>query len=270
MSGGEEPIQYGYDPGTKDGDMPALVFRKGDQTTAILTGDDARVVAAFIKDLAEASPILESSFQQRVEPWMLECFGPEISADTDERNHRFVEEALELVQACGATASECHQLVDYVFNRPVGEPHQESGGVMVTHAALCLANGLDMHKNGEIELARIWGKIETIRAKQAAKPNHSPLPQVIEEKSGWQPIETAPKDGTEITAGWLSPSHYATGTPICWQTNGRREGWFRLGPNGENDDGKWMPSYWLNQRDYPTHWMPLLKAPTIDVESDPA
>ena len=115
-------------------------------------------------------------FQQRVQPWMMACFGPEISADRSERNHRFLEEALELVQSCGCTASEAHQLVDYVYSRPWGEPAQEAGGVMVTLAALCLANGLDMHECGETELARIWTKVEAIRAKQAAKPKHSPLP----------------------------------------------------------------------------------------------
>jgi Skp family chaperone for outer membrane proteins len=31
-------------------------------------------------------------------------------------------------------------------------------------------------KAGEIELARVWTKVEQIRAKQAAKPKHSPLP----------------------------------------------------------------------------------------------
>ena len=117
------------------------------------------------------------TFQTDVQPWMLACFGPEISADVTERNHRFLEEALELVQAKGCTASEAHQLVDYVYGRAVGEPHQEVGGVMVTLAALCLAAGLDMHKAGEDELARIWTKVEKIRAKQAAKPKHSPLPQ---------------------------------------------------------------------------------------------
>lgn len=116
------------------------------------------------------------AFQQRVQPWMMACFGPEISADRIERNHRFLEEALELVQSCGSTASEAHQLVDYVFARPVGDPMQEAGGVMVTLAALCLASGLDMHACGEAELARIWTKVEAIRAKQAAKPKHSPLP----------------------------------------------------------------------------------------------
>lgn len=119
-------------------------------------------------------------FQQRVQPWMVECFGPEIAADTQERNHRFLEESLELVQACGATQSEAHQLVDYVYGRPVGDKHQEVGGVMVTLAALCLAQGLDMHQAGETELARIWTKVEKIRAKQAAKPKHSPLPMSVE------------------------------------------------------------------------------------------
>lgn len=116
------------------------------------------------------------TFQRRVQPWMMACFGPEISADRRERNHRFLEEALELVQSCGCTASEAHQLVDYVYGRPWGEPAQEAGGVMVTLAALCLANGLDMHACGETELARIWTKVEAIRVKQAAKPKHSPLP----------------------------------------------------------------------------------------------
>ena len=116
------------------------------------------------------------SFQSRVQPWMLACFGAEIAADGAERNHRFLEESLELVQACGCTASEAHQLVDYVYGRPVGERKQEVGGVMVTLAALCLAQGLDMHAAGETELARIWTKVEAIRAKQAAKPKHSPLP----------------------------------------------------------------------------------------------
>lgn len=115
-------------------------------------------------------------FQNRVEPWMMECFGGAISSDTVERNHRFLEESLELVQACGCTQSEAHQLVDYVFNRPVGEKLQEVGGVMVTLAALCLAHGINMHEAGDIELIRIWNKIDQIRAKQAAKPKHSPLP----------------------------------------------------------------------------------------------
>lgn len=117
------------------------------------------------------------SFQQRVQDWMMECFSMEICRDTQERNHRFLEESLELVQATGCTASEAHQLVDYVFGRPAGEPSQEVGGVMVTLSALCTARDIPVEHSGEIELARIWTKIDQIRAKQAAKPKHSPLPQ---------------------------------------------------------------------------------------------
>ncbi|WP_063801717.1 hypothetical protein [Burkholderia ubonensis] len=126
-----------------------------------------------------ARPPEAVAFQSRVQPWLLECFGAEIAADRAERNHRFLEEALELVQARGCTASEAHQLVNYTFGRPLGEPTQEIGGVMVTLAALSLANGLDMHAAAEAELARVWTKIEQIRAKQAAKPRHSPLPITI-------------------------------------------------------------------------------------------
>lgn len=116
------------------------------------------------------------SFQARVYDWLLACFGKDISADVIERNHRFLEESLELVQACGCTQKEAGQLVDYVFNRPVGDKSQEVGGVMVTLAALCEAQELNMQPLGETELARIWTKIEQIRAKQASKPSFSPLP----------------------------------------------------------------------------------------------
>jgi hypothetical protein len=116
------------------------------------------------------------SFQQRVHDWMLRCFGANIASDLTERNHRFLEEALELVQSLGCTKSEAVQLVDYVYGRPRGVAAQEAGGVLVTLAALCKASALSMEMCGEEELARVWTKIEQIRAKQAGKPKHSPLP----------------------------------------------------------------------------------------------
>jgi len=121
------------------------------------------------------------SFQQRVAPWMQACFGPEISADRIERNFRFLEEALELVQACGCTADEVRQLVDYTFGRPIGEPGQEVGGVMVTLAALCLGHGLDMHEAADTELARIWKLKDKIRAKHDSKKHRTPLPGETQE-----------------------------------------------------------------------------------------
>jgi NTP pyrophosphatase (non-canonical NTP hydrolase) len=116
-------------------------------------------------------------FQDRVDRWLLACFGPKIARDATERNHRFLEEALELAQACDCTKAEALQLVDYVFGREQGDIGQEVGGVMNTLAALCLARDLDMIEAGHIELDRCWTKVEKIRAKQAAKPKFSPLLQ---------------------------------------------------------------------------------------------
>ena len=135
----------------------------------------------------------DNTFQTRVHDWIIACFGAEIGADRVERNHRFIEEALELVHANGCTASEAHQLVDYVFSRPVGEPHQEVGGVMNTLAALCTASGLDMEKAGEDELARIWTKADQIRAKQAAKPKHPPLPVATPDQPAASAALTVPE-----------------------------------------------------------------------------
>jgi hypothetical protein len=150
-------------------------------------------------ELQDARP-----FQYRVHDWMLACFGQEIAADEEERNHRFLEEALELVQACGCTESEAHQLVAYVFGRPVGEKWQEVGGVVVTLAALCTANMITMDKAGENELSRIWTMVEQIRAKQAAKPAHSPLP-------------AAPTDGwIEWKGGRKGPHQGATAVDVSY------------------------------------------------------
>lgn len=117
-------------------------------------------------------------FQVAVNKWMDACFGEPIKSDQLERADRFIEEALELGQTMpGFTAERAHALVDYVFGRAVGETAQEVGGVMVTLAALCNAAGIDLTAAGAAELQRIWTKVEQIRAKQAAKPTGSALPQ---------------------------------------------------------------------------------------------
>jgi len=121
------------------------------------------------------------SFQSRVHKWLLACFGAEIAAHKLERSHRFFEEAVELVQALDMPRDHAHMLVEYVYNRPLGEPRQEVGGVKLTLAALCSANGLDEVEDGETELARVWTKVEQIRAKQATKPKHSPLPMHVDD-----------------------------------------------------------------------------------------
>lgn len=120
---------------------------------------------------AAPSPVGEAGddFQSKVAEWVVACFGEAIAMNKVERNFRFLEEALELVQANGCSKTDALALVDYVYGRPIGEIKQECGGVMVTLASLAKACEISMEECGNTELARVWGKIEQIRIKQAAK-----------------------------------------------------------------------------------------------------
>lgn len=111
------------------------------------------------------------SFQAGVAEWMGQCFLPSLYSNMTERGDRLLEEVLELLQAHGYDKTRVPTLVDYVFGRPVGEPAQEVGGVMVTLAGYCWVAGLDMHAAGDAELARINHPevMAKIRAKQEAK-----------------------------------------------------------------------------------------------------
>jgi len=121
---------------------------------------------------AQAAPETLASFQDRVAPWVVACFGPEAALDADERNHRFLEESIELAQACGATVDQVKAMVDYVYSRTAGKVAQEAGGVLTTLAALCEAQHIDMHAAAEAELTAIWQKVDAIRLKWQDKPAH--------------------------------------------------------------------------------------------------
>jgi hypothetical protein len=113
-----------------------------------------------------------NEYQIAVFRWMRRCFGERITMDLTERNFRFLEEALELVQAAGCSKLEALELVEYVFNRPAGEAQQEVGGVMVCLAALCTVMSIDPDMAGAIEIGRCEAKTNLIREKHKAKPAH--------------------------------------------------------------------------------------------------
>lgn len=109
-------------------------------------------------------------FQNNCMDWATQTFGEKINTDLSERNQRFLEEALELVQSTGMTSKQSHAMVDYVFARPIGETHQEIGGVMVCLALLCSIQNFDMNELGSTEISRCWDNQAKIKAKQAQKP----------------------------------------------------------------------------------------------------
>ncbi|MCV9963517.1 hypothetical protein OIU34_16565 [Pararhizobium sp. BT-229] len=144
-------------------------------------------------DGAVSAPPHEQSFQSRVRPWLVACFTEDFDSEEHAREARFIEEAIELFQARGRSFEELISVARYVYSRPLGEVRQEVGGVMTTLAALCIVSKLDMHEAGEAELARIWTKVDAIRAKQASKPRHSPLPGVapgeVVYENNWEPTD---------------------------------------------------------------------------------
>jgi hypothetical protein len=113
----------------------------------------------------------DASFQAGVSAWMQQCFVQSLYSNMTERGDRLLEEVLELLQSSGYDPTRVPTLVDYVFARPVGEPAQEVGGVMVTLAGYCFIAGLDMHADGARELQRITQPdvMAKIRRKQEAK-----------------------------------------------------------------------------------------------------
>jgi hypothetical protein len=139
---------------------------------------EVRDMLAMVRDAPDDSlpELTPATYQDRVKDWILACFNGDILADGLERGDRLLEEVFELLQSKGYPEDRIPMLQRYVYDREPGEPAQEVGGVMVTLAGFCACHGLDMHRDGETELARVWTKVDAIREKQKAKPKGSRLP----------------------------------------------------------------------------------------------
>jgi len=109
--------------------------------------------------------------QTAVFDWCHRAFGTTVSVDDlAERGRRFLEEAIELFQANGGTVEELIKVSGIVFGRPVGEVHQEIGGVMVTLYALAEVLGLSVEECEVAEIDRVLSKpIEHFQARQREK-----------------------------------------------------------------------------------------------------
>ena len=123
--------------------------------------------------MEKISPVYSDSIhtlQKETADWVVKTFGEASSNDTVERPLRFLEESLELVQSMGLTKEEALNVVNYVYDRPVGETFQEIGGVLLTLSALASAVKVSLGDAWTIELIRAKANVDKILAKQASKP----------------------------------------------------------------------------------------------------
>ena len=81
-----------------------------------------------------------------------------------------------------------------------------------------------------LAIQNLWNGREELEAENAR----------LREAQAWQPIETAPKDGTEICA---------------WVGSGYKGGWLQLSWYKVNGLAAWRD--WDQDTWQPTHWMPI-------------
>lgn len=111
----------------------------------------------------------------RMRKWLWDAFAPinpHILLDVEERALRFGEESLELIQSLGTTKEQAHALVEQVFNKPLGDPFQELGGVLVTlSSVLTVVPELDADQAFETEMSRVEkpAMMEKVRQKHRWK-----------------------------------------------------------------------------------------------------
>ena len=110
-------------------------------------------------------------FQDKIRKFIVDTFGVLLADDTQERCHRFAEESIELLQACGYTKEQMYIMLDYVYEREPGKRQQEVGGVMTTLAGLCSAYNIDMIKQAGREATRAFKMADKIKVKHSNKPS---------------------------------------------------------------------------------------------------
>lgn len=141
-----------------------------------------------------------AKLQDSLGEWAIATFGKDVFDNAPERGKRLIEEALEYGQTQKVTKEQAHLLVDYVFSRPVGDPAQEMGGVMVTALVAAQSAGLDAGGCLTSEMERIHEPtiMEKIRSKQVSKEL---------EGVGMKPSEPAAAPVLSVRCGWCEQGY---------------------------------------------------------------
>jgi hypothetical protein len=114
--------------------------------------------------------------------WTAETFGEHTLA-IDERAARFIEEALELVQATGLPIERVIAIAQHVYAKPRGDVPQEIGAVGVTLLALAEVAHVSADDAETAEMRRVFAiPKERFRKRQNAKADAGIAVRVPEKK----------------------------------------------------------------------------------------
>jgi hypothetical protein len=99
-----------------------------------------------------------SALSRIAREWAERCFGIDHVNNFAIRSLRTLEEAAEMSQAFGVSRELALKAINTVYDRPVGDPEQEMGGVLHTMNILCDAMGVEPDEIAERELRRCLKK----------------------------------------------------------------------------------------------------------------
>ena len=157
-------------------------------STPTVRPDDERTPMTTDTPLEPREVEDRSRRQVAVHAWCAAAFGADHAASVPQRGVRFLEEAIELYQACGCDPAMAHKLIDYIFAKPADPVERELGGVGLTLLALAQATGHDADACELAEFERVKTKsLEHFHARNATKNEagfdvtaSSPTPRLTE------------------------------------------------------------------------------------------
>lgn len=157
----EQLIAKAAMPSSQGANMVAIMNRVA-KAMEFSVGGDQRAIDAKAELRAiclRLSPIsMRDARQSRAEEWALAAFGEEEASSPEQRGLRLAEEAIEAAQAVQCDRAQLHRLVDFVYDRPVGELSRELGGVGLTLLCLAAATKLSADTCESAELDRVLSK----------------------------------------------------------------------------------------------------------------
>lgn len=126
---------------------------KAKKHLGMLVGETPFMVYHLIEAFEQSKENERDLRQSRVYDWAIRTFG-QVAVSKMERARRFIEEAVELVQAVGLERDVVHRIVDHVYGKPVGKLSVEVGGAGLTLIALAQALEISAEEAEKIEFER--------------------------------------------------------------------------------------------------------------------